>query len=229
MELYRQTSKSIPQKTVLLILEVLILCISYWILFNNGYQKLMSSFLDVNVTGNKIRHTLLFIFNCIVFMRMLITILYLLRRKMPWEEAISIPFAFAIYYIGFALTGYKSGSPLGLTDFLGILLFILGSGLNTISELQRDKWKKLPENKGHLYTTGLFKYSVHINYFGDILWVSAYALLTHNWYSVIIPVWLFCFFAFFNAPKLDKYLATKYGNEFEDYRKKTKKLIPFLY
>lgn len=229
MDLYGEKSKSIPQKTVLLVLEIIILGVSYWILFGNGYRKIMSSFTETFATGNNVRHIILFIFNCIVFLRILITIFYLLKRKMPWEEAISIPFAFAIYYIGFALLGYKSGNTIGIIDLLGILLFFLGSCLNTISELQRDKWKKLPENKGHLYSAGLFKYSMHINYFGDILWVSAYAILTRNWYSVIIPLWLFCFFAFFNAPKLDRYLASKYGKEFEDYRKKTKKLIPFLY
>ena len=229
MDLYGEKSKSIPQKTLLLILEVIILIVSYWILFNNGYRKLMSPFLDITVTGNKIRHILLFSFNCVVFLRILITIFYLLKRKMPWEEAISIPFAFAIYYIGFAMLGYKSESVIGLPDVIGIFLFILGSALNTVSELQRDAWKKRPENKEHLYTGGFFKYAMHINYFGDILWVSAYALLTRNWYAVIIPVWLFCFFAFFNVPKLDKYLVSKYGKEFEEYSKMTKKLIPFLY
>lgn len=94
--------------------------------------------------------------------------------------------------------------------------------LNTGSELMRDNWKKNPENKGKLYTTGLFKYAMHINFFGDLLWVTAYAIVTRNGYSLLIPAFLFCLFAFYNIPKLDRYLAAKYGKAFDEYRKKLK-------
>lgn len=76
---------------------------------------------------------------------------------------------------------------------------------------------------------GFFKYSMHINYFGDILWVIAYAVITRNWYSVSIPIFLFSFFVFYNIPKLDKYLQEKYGNSFEVYAIRTRKFIPFIY
>ena len=84
-------------------------------------------------------------------------------------------------------------------------------------------------NKDKIYTEGFFKYSRHINYFGDILWVAAYALVTKNWYAATIPIILFCFFALYNAPKLDKYLKDKYGKSYEEYAKKTKMLIPYIY
>jgi protein-S-isoprenylcysteine O-methyltransferase Ste14 len=53
--------------------------------------------------------------------------------------------------------------------------------------------------------------------------------MTANIWSVIVPLLLFCLFAFFNAPMLDKHLAEKYGDAFEEYRAKTKKIIPFIY
>lgn len=148
---------------------------------------------------------------------------------MPWEETFSILFAFALYYVGFALFGYRSTQNIDFVDILAIGIFLLGSFLNTGSEIARDKWKKDLNNSGQLYTIGLFKYSMHINYFGDLLWVSAYALLTRNWYSITIPVFLFCFFTFYNIPKLDAYLSSKYGKQFEEYRNITKKFIPFIY
>ncbi len=103
------------------------------------------------------------------------------------------------------------------------------SVLNTGGEILRNQWKKNPDNKGKMYTGGFFKYSRHINYFGDLLWVTAYADITRNWYAVSIPVLLFCFFAFYNAPKLDKHLRDKYGKDYDDYASKTKMLIPFIY
>ena len=155
--------------------------------------------------------------------------IHLLKRKIPWEESISVPMAFALYFIGFPLLVFNREIPINWVDYLAIFIFALGSFLNTASELSRHNWKKRPENKGKLYTIGLFKYSMHINYFGDILWVSAYALVTFNVYSIAIPVLLFCLFAFWNIPVLDKYLAGRYKEQFAKYAKETKKLIPFIY
>ena len=69
---------------------------------------------------------------------------------------------------------------------------------------------------------------MHINYFGDLLWVLGYAFVTNNLYSFLIPLFLFCFFYFYNIPKLDAYLAERYQDAFEEYRRKTKRFIPFV-
>ncbi len=114
-------------------------------------------------------------------------------------------------------------------DYLGILVFIHGCVFNTSGEIQRNIWKRKPENTAKIYTQGFFKYSMHINYFGDLLWVTGYAIITQNWYSILIPAFLFGFFAFYNIPMLDKYLHDKYDGNFEEYAKKTKRLIPFVY
>lgn len=153
----------------------------------------------------------------------------LLKRKIPWEESISVPLAFALYYIGFSLFVLPASEPLGVIDFLAIALFVFGSMLNTGSEVLRDRWKRKSENKGKLYTGGFFRYSRHINYFGDLLWVIAYAVVTQHAYASVIPVFLFCFFAFYNAPKLDAYLQTRYGKDYDNYASRTKMLIPFIY
>ena len=227
MDLYHQKDRSIPQKIVLLVLEILMIAISYWVLFAGGFEFIFSPKLPN--PGNEIRHGLLFAFNLIVFVRMGVTMFHLVKRRIPWEEAFSIPFAFALYFVGFSILGYQANAEPDLLDLLAIALFISGSWLNTGSELARDKWKKNPANQGQLYTIGLFRYSMHINYFGDLLWVLAYALVTRNLYALLIPLLLFCFFAFYNIPKLDAYLASRYGQQFEDYKRKTKKLIPFVY
>ena len=64
----------------------------------------------------------------------------------------------------------------------------------------------------------------------DILWFEAPVFLivapTIHVFSPTIPVFLFCFFAFYNAPKLDRYLNAKYGDGYEDYVRRTKMLIP---
>lgn len=224
MELYGRKSSSMPQKLFILLAEVLLVYLSWRILFSDSF-----SIAGVTWTaGTPMRRIILFSFNIIVFIRFMLTLFYLLQRKIPLEETFSVPTAFALYYVGYAILGYSSMAPLNLLDFTGIAIFVAGSFLNTYAEIDRHLWKKKPENKGHLYTGGLFSLSMHINYFGDLLWVSGYTLITHNIWAWIIPVLLFFFFYFYNIPKLDAYLERKYPNDFMKFRQGTKKFIPFI-
>lgn len=229
MDLYGQQSKSIPQKSIIHLLEILLLWFSYWLLFQSGGEWLEATF-NIHIASEFTeRRTIIFAFNIATFIRLSFMMIVLLKRKIPWEESISVPFAFALYYIGFSMLVLPTSVPLDFFDYTAVALFILGSVCNSGGEILRAKWKKHPENKGKIYTQGFFKYSRHINYFGDILWVTAFAMITRNWYAAIIPLFLFCFFAFYNAPKLDKYLKEKYGAEYDEYARKTKMLIPFLF
>lgn len=229
MDLYGQYDKSIPQKIAIHIFELLLLWLSYWILFQQG-GAWCERYLHIhNATGATGRRVIIFAFNIIIFLRLAYTMIFLLKRKIAWEESVSVPLAFAVYFIGFPLFALPAAESLDGLDWLAVALFIIGCVLNTGGEILRDRWKKHPENKGKIYTEGFFRYSRHINYFGDVLWVTAYALVTKNWYAAIIPVLLFCFFAFYNAPKLDQYLKQKYGDGYEEYAENTKMLIPFIY
>jgi protein-S-isoprenylcysteine O-methyltransferase Ste14 len=229
MELYGQESKSIPQKVVIHILEILFLWLSYWILFQHGADYLQNELGIHNAGDTAGRRTIIFVFNAVIFLRLAFTMFYLVKRKIPWEESVSVPIAFAIYYVGYSLLVLPVDKPIDWIDYLAVLLFVVGCTLNTAGELLRDIWKRDPENKNRIYTQGFFKYSMHINYFGDLLWVTGYAIITRNWYSGSIPAFLFSFFAFYNIPKLDKYLHEKYGEDYERYAKQTKKFIPFVY
>lgn len=229
MDLYGQESKSIPQKIVIHFIEILLLWLSYWILFQDGGAQVQNHLNIHNAVGHVDRRRIIFIFNIIIFFRLAYMMVFLLKRKIPWEESISVPFAFALYFIGFPLFVLPVSRPIDGLDFFAIALFISGCVLNSGGEILRARWKKIPENKGKIYIEGFFKYSRHINYFGDLLWVVAYALITKNVWSVSIPVFLFSFFSFYNAPKLDKYLKEKYGKGYDDYAQKTKMLIPFIY
>jgi protein-S-isoprenylcysteine O-methyltransferase Ste14 len=229
MDLYGQKGKSIPQKVVIHLFELLLLWLSYWILFQSGGAWVKDHLNIGNAAVNINRRIIIFTLNVIIFLRLAYMMIFLLKRKIAWEESVSVPLAFALYFIGFPLFVLPISQPIDGLDYFAFSIFIIGCVLNSGGEILRNNWKNKPENKGEIYTGGLFKYSRHINYFGDILWVSAYALITKNIWSVTIPIFLFSFFAFYNAPKLDKYLKEKYGKEYDDYSKKTKMLIPFIF
>jgi protein-S-isoprenylcysteine O-methyltransferase Ste14 len=229
MDIYSQNDKSVPQKAFIIVSELLLLWLSYWILFQSGGNIFLHFLGKENISAPVERRAIIFVFSIVVFLRIGFMITYLLKRRIPWDESISISFAFALYYIGFSLFVLTSNRPINYADYLGVLVFATGSFINTFSELQRNFWKKKSENEGKLFTDGLFKYSMHINYFGDLLWVIGYTIVTQNVYAVAIPLFLFSFFVFYNIPKLDEHLKGKYGEQFIEYDKKTRKLIPFIY
>ena len=129
----------------------------------------------------------------------------------------------------FAHIGGSSQVEINAQDYAGIILFLIGSWINTQSEYTRYIWKKNDNHKGKLYTGGLFRYSMHINYFGDIILFTGLALITQSFSLLIIPLAMALNFIFFIIPRLDKYLATRYGEEFREYSSRTKKLIPGIY
>ena len=84
-------------------------------------------------------------------------------------------------------------------------------------------------NKGECYTGGLFRHSMHINYFGDIVLFTGWSLFTHATWALALPVFMAIMFAFVHIPALDAYLAKRYGDAFENYARKTKKLVPYVW
>ncbi len=133
--------------------------------------------------------------------------------------------AFGIYYLGFPILMIIGNPKANLTLLIiGWVLFLGGSILNTVSELLRKPFKDNPANKGKLYTGGLFKHAIHINYLGDCIWVLGLALISNNMYSLLIPLGLIFVFIFGYIPKSDDYLQNKYGEQFTAYKKKTKKI-----
>ena len=85
------------------------------------------------------------------------------------------------------------------------------------------------ENHGQLYTQGLFRYAMHINYFGDSLMFMGFAMVTQNMMSFIPVIIIILNIIFLQMPQLDAHLKNKYGVEFLEYERKTKKIIPLIY
>ena len=229
MDLYSQKGPALAQKVTITLIELLLIALSAWIMFGGGEALVAGLIGFTPATVPPARRWIMLTFNGVVLVRMAFMMFYLMKRTIPWSETFTVPFAFAVYYVGFALLVLPSHAPLGPLDWFAAVLFLVGSCLNTGSELRRHFFKRDPANKGQLYTSGLFACSMHINFFGDILWVAAYALVTQNPWSAMIPVAITVFFAFGNVPMLDKHLADHYGAQFSDYAARTRKLIPFVW
>jgi protein-S-isoprenylcysteine O-methyltransferase Ste14 len=144
-------------------------------------------------------------------------------------ETITITVLMTIVLYAFATVGGSNKQVVGAVTNIGILLYLSGSYINTHSEYYRHLWKLKEENKGRLYTEGLFSLAMHINYLGDILLFTGLAMITQSLSMFVIPLIMALIFVFYIIPSLDRYLENKYKNEFKDYANKTKKLIPMIY
>ena len=118
---------------------------------------------------------------------------------------------------------------MGVVAMIGMVLFVFGSWVNSHAEYARYNWKRLEENHGRLYTRGLFQYSRHPNYLGDLISFSGICLIGGAWITIVIPVLMLAGFVFVNIPLLDSHLHDHYGAAFDEYAAHTRKLIPFLY
>jgi protein-S-isoprenylcysteine O-methyltransferase Ste14 len=200
-----------------------------WLLLGGGLEALRTHWGTGWTLASPLRRWLVFGAAFVYFLRVLITAFYLLKRKMGWGEAVLIAVWIAIIDLLFALLGGCNPRAVGLATWLGVILYAGGSFLNTGSELQRKKWKEQPGNKGHLFTGGFFRYSMHINYFGDELLFTGYAVLTGQAWALLVPLVMLAGLLFFNIPELDRHLGAHYGAEFEAYARCTRRFVPFLY
>ncbi len=153
----------------------------------------------------------------------------LLKRKFDFTEAGIVTGLFVTLHLTFAWLGAGSDAPWGWLDNVAIVMYLAGSYLNTGAEYGRHRWKRDPQNEGKLYTGGLFRYAMHINYFGDTLLFTGFAILTHSVWALLVPGVMTVGFVFQHVPNLDRYLAERYHDSFPAYARRTKKLVPFLY
>jgi protein-S-isoprenylcysteine O-methyltransferase Ste14 len=204
------------------------ICVCGYLMFFEE-SEMYPLFKPYKINGNFLRNVLIISCMIIYFLRLLITLLFFFQRKMYWVEAIII--ANIMPWI-FPYIAYKSGqssNPVGLVEVSGILLFFIGSYLNSASEYLRFSWKQKDENAGRIYTGGLFKYASNINYFGDIVLFTGLAAIAHQVELLIIPASMGLIFILILIPLKENYLKQKYGEAFVKYAAKTKKLIPLIY
>jgi len=227
--MHGQYSKSLASKTLLAILHAFALCVSAWILVGSGLHAFSHWKHKSFSPGPLLNRELVFACAAIYFARICFGTFYLVQRKFSWGEALGIGLFVLFIHALFAFFGAVNPRPPAALAILGAFLYLLGSVLNTGSELSRHLWKKIPANRGHLYTQGLFRFSRHINYFGDELLFTGYALITGSLWCLVVPALMIFGFLFVSIPMLDAYLAQKYPAEFPSYASHTKKFFPFLY
>ena len=125
-----------------------------------------------------------------------------------------------------ALTAMSS--PIGVVVngvfFVGVFIFISGLLIEIIADYQKNQFRNLPENKGHFISSGLWAYSRHPNYVGEIvLWtgvsVMSFSSLSGVQYIALIsPIFTYLLLVYVSGVRILEASGIKRWGHLKSYQ-----------
>ena len=132
----------------------------------------------------------------------------------------------------------KSPTELPWYAYTGLFIWACGLIIEAIADMQKFRFINDIKNKGKWLDIGIWKYSRHPNYFGEItLWFGLYIFVFGNLSTteaiigIIGPLYIALLILFVSGvPLLEKRAEKKWGNNFEyrKYKQRTSVLIPWF-
>lgn len=129
----------------------------------------------------------------------------------------------------------SSSQPLDVCALLGTILWLVGFAIEVAADRQKRAFRNAPENAGRFITSGVWAWSRHPNYFGEILlWfgiavIALPSLAGWQFATLISPVFVFVLLTRISGiPLLEASAEKRWGDEpaFREYTERTPALIP---
>ena len=133
-----------------------------------------------------------------------------------------------------ALAGIANGIILNYLFYFGASIFVLGFIVEVIADNQKTKFRKDPANKDKFIDSGLWSYSRHPNYLGEItLWLgvsimSLSSLTGWQLITLISPVFTYILLVYISGVRiLEERGKKKWGHldSYQEYIKNTPTLL----
>ena len=124
---------------------------------------------------------------------------------------------------------------LGVVALVGALIWAAGFAIEAAADVQKSRFRADPKNKGAFIHSGLWAWSRHPNYFGEIvLWIGVAVIalpVLRGWQYVTLISPLFVILLLTRVsgvPLLEKRADEKWGGQedYEAYKERTPVLIP---
>lgn len=121
--------------------------------------------------------------------------------------------------------------PAGLTalDFAGVAVWAIGMLFEAVGDLQLDRFRRDPGNQGKVMEGGLWRYTRHPNYFGDLcVWWGVFLIAlagSGEWWTIAGPLMMSCILLRISGvPVMERRLERKPG--YADYAHRTSAFWP---
>lgn len=116
----------------------------------------------------------------------------------------------------------------------GLLLILIGYLLFFWAHRYLGKnWSSLLDKKlskkDRLIKEGPYRFVRHPTYSASILTLMGFGILTANWLIFFISLIILVSFYAYKVPREEKFLISKFGKDYLEYRKKTGGFIPKLF
>jgi len=147
---------------------------------------------------------------------------FLLQGTLMW--LVSLPLQIGI--------GFAGAAALGWLDGLGVALWALGLGFETLGDVQLRRFRADPANAGRVLNSGLWRYTRHPNYFGDacVHWgmglVALSAAVPWRWLALLGPLLMtFLLLRISGVAKLERSIGRRRPG-YADYQARTNAFFP---
>lgn len=141
--------------------------------------------------------------------------------------------AILMWVIAFPLLAASRGAHPGwggaVLTMAGMFVWLAGFVFEAVGDNQLARFKRDPANAGRVLDTGLWRYTRHPNYFGDMLvWWGLYlvAVASGGWWTIFSPLLMSLFLARVSGVTLLERHLQESRPGYSDYARRTSALIP---
>ena len=134
-----------------------------------------------------------------------------------------------VYLATLPVIAYATITEFSALDIIGLSVIVLGTLLEFIADTQMKAFVKIRKDRSEVLNRGVWRYSRHPNYLGEIsIWfgVALTLILSHfnYWYFFLGAVVNLLMFIFISIPMEEKHFKD-YKPDYEQYKKETHMLL----
>ncbi len=123
------------------------------------------------------------------------------------------------------------GGALGFLEVVGVCVWLFGFLFESVGDEELARFARDPHNHGKILQSGLWRYTRHPNYFGEVvqwwgIWLVAIGV-SGGWFSIAGPLTItLLILQVSGIPMLEKKMAE--NPDFAEYRRRTSVFVPWI-
>lgn len=127
------------------------------------------------------------------------------------------------------IVGFAKMQHLNVFSIIGLIMWLIGFAFEAIGDYQLSVFLKHRKNKADIMQTGLWKYTRHPNYFGEVLiWWGIFIItlpLQNGFWGIISPLTITFLLLYVSGIPM---LEAKYKDDaqFQEYKRRTSAFFP---